>query len=303
MQKSDAIPVEEPAIALWIGDKPVSLEELKYHYQIFLFERGFEFPQSEQQHSQLLQDCIRDLSESAVLEKEAQKRDIDSPVNSFDIAAMTEDEIEFPDGFGELSDQQKQWRDRVKQRFVLMQTAALISEQLSTDIQITDEQVQAEYEMRTSDFIVPMLFDLRVIRLDNKETAEDLYKKLQRGWSFVKLAEQYSIISGEGAAGVVMRQYLTDFPNTFTDILKSIRLHQTTPVLESDSFFYLYYVENRYPEEILPLEQVRDNLKAELLSKERSRRYNEWMNQQIKSLDVRIGTPIPYQRSASGVTQ
>jgi hypothetical protein len=283
-----------PQIAVWIGDKPITAEELQVALSIFLLERGLAQAQSLEEHERIVKDCINDMAESYVLRKEAQKRGITDETSNLEIAGMVDEDSEFPTGFEELEKNRKAWQQRVKERMVLMETASIIGQELANDLQTDESEIEGAYDREKDDFKVPMELDVRVIRSVDKSLIDDVWKKLKVGWSFIKLAEQYSNVRGKGAKGEVFREPITDFPLEFQPELTQLAKGKFSSILTFEEEYYVYLIEGRTPEHVLPLTAIRDTLVSELQSRERSHRYREWMKQKVAELDIHIGTPIPY---------
>jgi len=131
-----------------------------------------------------------------------------------------------------------------------------------------------------------------VIRVPDPDLAEDIYRKLKRGWSFIKLAENYSNFRDSGEKGQIVRRPLPEFPERFQQNLELLQPGRFTKVMSTQKGNYIYRLEKKYPERILPLEDVRDTLRQELIARASSRKFRAWLETRVQKIEITMGTPI-----------
>jgi len=280
-------------VAAWIGDQSIPQKELEVVLRIFMADRDMELPKTEEEFNLIIKNCLRDMAETLILFQEAKKRHLQIEALDLDPETFGIGTDELPEGFEALSDDRKVWIERVKKRFTSMEIASIIARDLSKGIEISDEEIQLYYTEQEKLFIVPMEMEVRVIRVFDPDLALDIHKKLLRGWSFIKLAENYSNLRGDGARGKIIRKSISDFPPEFTSELEALKPRKTSPILTNGEGYFTFRIERQYPEHILPFDEVRDTLREELMSRERSKRFRNWLNDQVSKTDIRIGTPVP----------
>lgn len=285
---------QKPAsIGAWIAGEPIEYGSLKQTIQTYLAERGMEAPKDEMLYRQITFNVLRDLAEIRVLENEAKQLNLALDLSDKDLNELNELDTDMPSGFDSLADDRNEWKERLKKRISLLNVAAEVSKNVSADIQISDQQLKDEYERNRELYFEPVSFDLRMIRVFDQKLAETIRKNVQKGWSFLKLAEQYSTLRDAGAAGALMHISLSEFPPDVGPELSTLAERKISPVLATDDGFFIVYIEKRYPERSLSFEDVRDRIYDDLISRERSHRYREWMKGKVAGMSIQIGTPIP----------
>jgi hypothetical protein len=287
-------PTEIPAVAFWIDNKPVTVPEFQIEFAFFLKQRSLAFPQSKDEFVRLIDGCLHEYVEGKVLETESIARSVSDPISGADVAELTQEPIDFPEGFKILEKDRKIWRDRVKKQMVFLETASRISEQLMADYEVEEGDLQTAYDSRKQEFIVPEEFEIREIKVAQKELADQIHARLQDGWDFLKLAAQYSIIRGIGAKGEIYRKAVDDFPEENLKEIRALAKSKFSRVFTYNESFMIYKMEGKIPQRILPFSEVRDTLAQEFRSKERSRRYREWLKAKTDAVEVMPGTPIPF---------
>ncbi len=291
--EKSAIP-PEPPVAAWIENTPIAMDELARALQIFLFDHGMLQPQTDMEFRQYITDCLKDLAEENILLREAAQRGIQLRDADLDPGAFVNFPENLPDEFKTLESSHEEWKERVVIRLLTMETAVKILEELAAGVVITEENIKKEYDSSPDRFTIPLEMDIRMIRVTEIQLAQDIRKKLKNGWNFVKLAERFSTIHGEGENGELLRESIIDLPPEFVDALEKSKEQEIIMVSTAENELYLIRIEKKYPEHILPFSEVQDNLREELASRETSSRYRQWIENELTNCNIRMGTPLPF---------
>jgi len=289
-------------IIAWIDDKPITQTQLMKHIQFFLTEKGLDAPRSGRELKDIQQACLLDMARSIILDKEAKLRNIKLSEEELKTQAFLTRTKEIPEGFDPLIKDQEDWLKRVNRRLLSMKCAAEITQELSQRIVLTDEQISSAYQKNKDKYLVPMQMTIRVIRVYEEDLAKKIHRKLKQKWSFTKVAEWSTTMKGIGAKGEKHRIPIDDIPDEFVDKLKKLPLLHISDILKSEEKFYIYKVYERTPERILPLDEVKDILINELIAHERSKCFQEWMENQLRKTDIRVEALIDLQEIKNGFT-
>jgi PPIC-type PPIASE domain len=301
LNSCDRVPDKEPqqvpseVTAGWIDSDPVMGKEMIARMKIRLAERGLALPGTQDELLTLQMACLREIARNRIIVREGQQLSKNDEPLTLDMTDMLGQTVDLPDGFEALELERKNWLDRASYQFQLMTYAGRISDHLSQSVSPSEELIEAAYQDEIETFTIPMELELCMIRVSDQSLADDIREKLKKRWNFEKLAERFSNLTGEGANGKQCRKSITEFPESFAGDLRTLSLKRTSDVLTSYEGYYIFKIYARHPKRILPLKEVRDTLIEELVSRERSRRFNSWMEMELSQTDIQMGTPVPLQ--------
>jgi len=283
------------AIIAWIDEDPITSEQMDIGIRLLLTEKGIDLPRSDDELERLISEYLEDEARNKILDHEAEYRNITVLKEEFDASELLVNSLDIPEEFEKLEQERSEWMKRVSNRMLLMKSAAAIVKELSIDIQITDEQIELAYQNNIDKFKESMKITAQVIRVYDVEIAKKIHAQLKRKWNFTTLAERFSTMKGEGAKGAKYTVSVTEYPMEFVEDLKKLPLYTISDILISEGRYYIVKIYERIPEKVLPIETVRNTLEKELISCERSTRFQQWMDDRLAKLDIRMGTPISLQ--------
>ncbi len=285
----------EESIALYVDGIDVTMEELEEEYKYFLGEMGLEKPDSPDHHEQIVELCYNSLIENIVLFDVYMEKKLEIPVEESTIRGIISSRETFPEGFDLLEERVQMWQNRVQRRLAVIAAAAAKSQELSRSIVIEPDEIHQFYAENQHLFTIPLSLDTRVIRVFDPDLATDIHAKVKGGWSFEKLAERYSKERGKAAKGQIFQLNLQEIDPDFITVLEKTMESHVSPVLTSYQGYYIYKVEKRYPEHILEFDAVKKDIEEKLHAQKRSELFREWMKKKKSELNIRIGTPLPFE--------
>jgi peptidyl-prolyl cis-trans isomerase SurA len=176
------------------------------------------------------------------------------------------------------------FRQQIKDQIII---EAMRSKNISSEIIISPQKIEAYYQEHKGDFKVEEQVRLRMIVLDNtasdtlegrKKLGQEILGKLKENTAFPELAAIYSTGSQRsqgGDWGWVERSLLR---KELADVAFSLKPGQHSDVIETDDVCYLMLVEDYRPSQVKPLSDVREEIEKTLLAQERARRQKEWID-------------------------
>ncbi|HPQ38770.1 MAG TPA: peptidyl-prolyl cis-trans isomerase, partial [bacterium] len=284
-------PENRLAVAIWIGDEPITVDTFRQRVETTLKTCFIEQQFTDEEYALIVDQTIRDLVREKVIREKAAEMGI--RVDPGDYTVVPDTNPDYPEGFEALTGLEKEWRGRIQDRMESMILASEIAGRMASGIVIDDEMLQTQYRDTIDQYTRPESLDLQVIRVYDQDLAEDISKKLKSGWKFSRLAEIYSNIRGEGAAGNIFRRERGEFSVPFESKLMELKPGQITEVLTSQEGYFIYRVEKKYPATVLPFEEVKDRLREEYRSRAETRIFQEWLDGEIQTVNIRMGTPLP----------
>ena len=130
---------------------------------------------------------------------------------------------------------------------------------------VTDEALQAAYETRFKDAVAQTEYNAAHILVETVEAAEALKAELAAGADFAELAKANSTDTGSGANGGDLGWFgLGVMVKPFEDAVVAAKVGEVTGPIQSDFGQHLILVKETRIVENPPLDQIRDELAAEI---------------------------------------
>lgn len=159
---------------------------------------------------------------------------------------------------------------------------------LASRIQITPEQIDTYYQTNRAQFVTQGEAKIAHIQVADENTANEIAQQLNAGGDFAALAKEKSadklsaVQGGElgwAKAGI--------FPKAFEEALNGLQAGQVSQPVKVDSAFHIIKVLERKPENIVPVENVKERIaniiRHELVATEYSAVTREMANKAFES--------------------
>ncbi|MBN1550658.1 hypothetical protein JW979_04280, partial [bacterium] len=127
-----------PGVFAWINGKPVSRDDLIHAIKVQMVERGIDSFTSSEQLQEIARQCVINFAQDSILIKESRKRDDLRLPDNVKGSLFLDAPLDLPEGFEALEEDRTEWSDRVTNRLHLMKIAAVITDELSKDIDISE---------------------------------------------------------------------------------------------------------------------------------------------------------------------
>jgi parvulin-like peptidyl-prolyl isomerase len=306
--------VPENAIAV-VGDKEIARAD--YERLVDQAEKTFkareqDFPQTgTPEFEQLRQAIVRSLIEQKQFEIGAEELGIE----------VTDEEVE--KRLQELKEQffegdEKKYQDELEKQGlseeqVLADVRARvlsekIFEEVTKDIDVTEQDVKNHYEQNKAQFETPATRTVRHILVEKKARADDIYRQLQNGGNFAKLARRFSQDPAskdqggrfEAQQGATVAEFdKTAFSLETGELAKPVKTQFGWHVIEAVSAIK--------PKSTRPLSEVEKDIRQQLLQQKQNEAMNEWVEKLQNRLEdetaYAVGfKPAPAQTTTGGAT-
>ena len=125
---------------------------------------------------------------------------------------------------------------------------------------LTESAIVAYYAEHRGEFRLPERLELRVIRCDERTTAERARRELRGGAEFTAVARRHSNDPTAEIGGDQGELTRDELPPAFADAILRLEPGAVSEVLAGDEGFYLFSVGRRIPEHALALDEVREEI-------------------------------------------
>lgn len=174
-----------------------------------------------------------------------------------------------------------------------------VKDEVTKQVTVTEAEAEAYYEAHQSDYVKPESREVRhilispfVVLTDGTRSptaseaeweaarteAEKVRREIQNGADFVSEAEKYSddeaTKDSGGELGAVTRGMLVP---AFEDAVFSLKKGEVSSPVKTQYGYHLIQVTEIIPEEQLPYEQVKEQIRTSLLEKRREEAWERWL--------------------------
>lgn len=289
--------VPPDAIAL-VGDRAIPKSE--YDRLLAQAEKTYEAREQEfpaagsAEFAQLRDALVRSLVEQAQFEVAAEELGITVTDEELD-TRLQELKEEFFDGddakYREELENQGLTDEQVRKDLRTRMLSEKIFEQVTADVEVTDEDVQTYYEENQTEFEQPASREVRHILVKSKARANDIHQQLENGGDFAKLARQYSQdpASKDDGGKFTAQKGATVAP--FDEVAFELETGELSePVKTQFGWHIIEAVADVTDATTQPLADVEEQVSTTLLDTKK----NEVINQWVEDLRARFATQIVY---------
>ena len=294
---SQSTDVPADAIAV-VGDVAIPKSEydrLLSQAQTTFEQREQEFPAAgTPEFAQLRNAIVRNLVEQAQYEIAAEELDI----------TVTDEEVQTR--LGELKEQYfggdeeayqeelentGQTEEQVLEVLRTRMLAEKIFEQITSEVEVTDEDIQAYYEENGAQFEQPASRDVRHILVKTKAKADQIHQQLENGADFARLARQFSEdeSSAEQGGDFTAQKGATVAP--FDKVAFELETGELSePVKTQFGWHVIEAVDDVMAASTQALADVEEQISSTLLEQKKNTRIQEW----VQELQDRFADQIVY---------
>ena len=133
-------------------------------------------------------------------------------------------------------------------------------EDLLDEVEIADEDIQAAYDDRSSRYITPETREIEQLLAQDQELAEQAGALIEEGKSFSEVADELDNVSFTDLGAVTE----AGMPAGIGGEAFAVNEGEVTDPVQSPFGFHLFKVRAITPEEVTPLDDVRDDIRREL---------------------------------------
>ena len=171
-----------------------------------------------------------------------------------------------------------------------LRRAALVATISESVPQPTESEIQAFYSEHPDDFRIPEEVALRQILVRERETAEEVIRKLRAGGDFATLSTEYSTAPNADRGGEIGFVSRGQLPKIFEDVIFKLDPGEFSEIVEADANFHVFLVEEHAPSRTIPLDEVRSPIRLKLQTDAADLRIRETLDTARQTFPVTILT-------------
>jgi parvulin-like peptidyl-prolyl isomerase len=284
----DGTDIEVPADAIAVvGDREITKAE--YDRLLASAEKTYEAREQEfpaagtPEFAQLRNAIVRSLVEQAQFEIAAEEldvtvsdADVDKRLDELKEQFFQGDEQKYKDELEAQGLTEEQVRSDLRTRLL----SEKVFEKVTSEVEVTDDEVQAYYDDNAAQFETPASREVRHILVKTKARADQLHAQLEDGADFAKLARQFSQdpASKKDGGKFDAQQGATVAP--FDKVAFDLDTGELSePVKTQFGWHIIEAVGDVQEKSTQDLSEVEDQIRDTLLEEKKNTRINEWIEE------------------------
>ena len=222
------------------------------------------------QYDQVREAAINDLLDQAWLTGEAAEMGVTATDREIDSELQTikQDQFPTPKAFQDFLKTSGFTQEEVRQRVELQVLSRKIQDEIMNSItEVPDTEIESFYETSKDSFTTPESRDIRLIVTDNEANAQKAISQLGEDPTdeeFAQVAKKLSVHASKTEGGNTVATEGA-FPDPAGAEIMSAEVGTLEGPIEAGSQFYVFRVTKVTPEETKPIEEVRDQIRQQLL--------------------------------------
>ncbi len=282
-------PAGSPNTAAIVNGDEITVEEVESQYEAASanpqIAEQLEGDESGDLEKRLQAEILTNLIEARLVEQGAAALDIE--VTDAQVAEQREEIVEQVGGqeqFDQLVESSGLTDEQLDREFRLLVLQEKVQEQLTSDLEVTDEDVEAFYEENKE-----ARYDLasaRHILVETEEEAQEVLRRLEAGEDFAELAKELSTDTGSGAQGGDLGEFTRDrMVPEFADAVFNAEPGDVVGPVETQFGFHIIEVTDRSAPS---LEEVSEDIRAELSQGQGQEVVETWLAEQRAEAEIDV---------------
>ena len=184
---------------------------------------------------------------------------------------------------------------RYKEQLILDE---LLKDKLQSKVELTQVELDAYYERHASELLDPLKANVWLMQLPNVYAARDLEAQVNRGGTFAKFAQRYSVDEKTKAKGGDLGPYRKGLVLPELDaVIHTLKLGMVSAPIKTDSGYFLVML-TPLDEAIIQADLAKqERLRQELLADKRRKQFEEVI------ADIRTNAAVRFAEASRHITE
>ncbi len=184
---------------------------------------------------------------------------------------------------------------RYKEQLILDE---LLKGKLQSKVELTQEELTAYYDSHASELLDPLKANISLMLLPNVYAAKDLESQINRGGSFAKFAQRYSVNEKTKGKGGDLGPYRKGLvPPEVEEVIQNLKLGMVSAPIKTDDGYYLVML-TPLDETIIQADlATQERLRQELLTEKRRKQFEEVI------ADIRTHASVRFAEASRHITE
>jgi parvulin-like peptidyl-prolyl isomerase len=262
-----------------VNGEPITADVFNEKYNRFTQRFHVPLAQSNASVSELKMGFLNKLIETELLLQEAAVRGLTVSEEELDLE-ITHLKEDYPkdtlnEALEKIGLKLEEWKKDREEKLLIDK---LIQSEIDSVIHVSDDEIQEYYKAHKDQFQQPQMVRARQIVVATEEEANALRTRLLRGEDFAEVARLYSLSPDAKSGGDLGVFAKGQMPEQFDDIVFRYRVGSISKVVKSPYGYHIFKVEDRMRPRLKKLEEVRDQIAADIFEGRQEMFFKEWLD-------------------------
>jgi parvulin-like peptidyl-prolyl isomerase len=163
-----------------------------------------------------------------------------------------------------------------------------LAEKVTSDVAVSDGEVQRYYQAHQQAFSIPGTARLRILIVDSREEAERLRRRALAGEDFGKLVQEHAKGGAKERGGDLGWVDPGLLPPTIAAAVTATPKNGLTPVIEAKGRYYVVRVEDRQGPRQAPFSAVQEQIRSMLTAERKQAAFNAWLSERRRNARIEV---------------
>lgn len=178
-----------------------------------------------------------------------------------------------------------------------------IFEEVTSDVKVTDKQVEEYYEKNKSQYSQPESREVRHILVKTKAKADALYNQLQAGADFAELAKKNSEDTGSKANGGKLTISKGQTVAPFDKAAFSMKKNEISkPVKTEFGYHIIQPLGAIKPAKVTPLKDVKESIRQQLAQTKKNEAMTKWVDDLKRDYEDKVHYAVGFNPPPAATT-
>jgi foldase protein PrsA len=178
------------------------------------------------------------------------------------------------------------FKERIRETLLVEE----VSKAVNKESQISETAIQRYYEKNKELFRRPEEVNARHILVKDEKSAQDILRKLKANEPFTGLAMMYSLDPGSKSRGGELGYFTRgQMVPAFEKVAFALKYREVSKPVKTQFGYHIIQGGELRPARILPLNNVRDDIKARILRENSQQAYQRWLTERRAKADISYG--------------
>jgi len=163
-----------------------------------------------------------------------------------------------------------------------------LAEKVTSDVAVSDDDVQRYYQAHAQAFSIPGMAHLRLLIVDSREEAERLRRQALAGEDFGKLVQEHAKGGAKERGGDLGWVDPGLLPPAIATAVAATPRKGLTPVIEAKGRFYIVRVEDRQDPRQAPFSEMQEQIRGMLTTERKQAAFGAWLSERRRSARIEV---------------
>jgi parvulin-like peptidyl-prolyl isomerase len=163
-----------------------------------------------------------------------------------------------------------------------------LAEKVTSDVTVSDADVQRYYQAHQQAFSIPATSRLRLLIVDSRGVAERLRRRALAGEDFGKLVQEHAKGGAKERGGDLGWVDPGLLPPMIAAAVAATPKNGLTPVIEAKGRFYVVRVEDRQGLRQAPFSEVQEQIRGMLTAERKEAAFRAWLSERRRNARIEV---------------